>query len=340
MPDPITTRPVGTMTVPPACESGPATAPRQEPTIPAAVPPPARDSLTTTVATGRPTGGPVSLFADPPPATAPTLPDKAKGDRPWRLTSLNVRYAPERVIYGKSTIHFQQPAYGTDLTIKDVQAHDRTSFEYLYTMPNGWPQLDEPQTTIGIAGGFANGYGFEANLKHNKYIVGVPGQEVEFQGTIGGQDVSGMHPLSDYMGQYEISGGMNQVSILGTKTLPLPAFSPKDRFGLIVKAGPGALVTYTNSWLKNDKGEMEKGPQHYHLGGFSVLGETELRYEIRKRVAVSLSNSFSYCHVASSQIAGGGKATHNVLASQVALGVGYTFNMKDKKKQPPADTQP
>jgi hypothetical protein len=299
------------------------------------VPALAGDSLkTSSLAAGR-GAKPASLFAE---GQAPG--DKPAADRPWRMTSLNIRYAPERVIYGKSTIHFQQPAYGTDLTIKDVQAHDRTSFEYLYTMPNGWPQLDEPQTTVGISGGFANGYGFEANLKHNKYIVGVPGQQVEFQGTLGGQDVSGTHPLSDYVGQYEISGGLNQVSLLGTKSLNLPAFSPKDRFSLIVKAGPGALVTWTNSHLMNDKGEMEQGPRQYHLGGYSLLGETELRYEVRKRVAVSLSNSFSYCHVASSQIAGGGKATHDILASQVALGVGYTFNFKDKHKKPPVDVAP
>jgi hypothetical protein len=335
MPDPLTSGPAG----PPTVALAPAVS---APPPPGAAAPPAGTAKTpqsaASLAGDALRKGSVSSGHVPQPA--PLFPDgPPKPDRPWAIRSLNVRYAPERVLYGKSTIHFQQPAYGTDLTIKGVAAEDRTSFEYLYTMPNGWPQLDEPQTTMGVAAGFANGYGVEANLKHNKYIVRNLSQQVQFDGTLAGQEIHGVRPLSDYVGQYEISGGLNQVSLLGTKTMNLPAFSPKDRFSLIVKAGPGAVITWTNSWLKNDKGEMAEGPRQYHLGGCSAVGETELRYEVRKRVAVSLSNSFSYVHVASSQIAGGGKATQNILASQVALGLGYTFNFKEKAK-PPTDVSP
>jgi hypothetical protein len=330
MPDPLSSSPVA----PPPVPTAPA--PVTPPPVPVAPPVGAAslggDAWQTSAVVANRDSQPAVTFAK-------ETGDKAKPDRPWAIRSVNVRYAPMRVIYGKSTINFQQPAYGTNVTLKDVAAQDRTSFEYLYTMPNGWPQLDEPQTSMGVSATFANGYGVEANLKHNKYIVQDRSQQVQFDGTIAGQEVHGMRPLNEFVQQYEISGGLNQVSLLGTRTMELPAFSPKDRFSLILKAGPGALITYTNSRLKDDQGQFEQGPQRFHLGGVSVMGETELRYDVRKRVAVSLSNSFSYCHVASSQLAGGGKATHNIMASQVALGVGYTFNVKEKSK-PPVDPSP
>ncbi|MBC7545075.1 MAG: hypothetical protein H7338_20305 [Candidatus Sericytochromatia bacterium] len=335
MTDALTVRPTEPVTqVPPASSSkGPAQA--ATPTDPPTAAAFKTDSLQVPKGQIGLASQPAALFQDPPGKAA-----KPKSDHPWALRSLTARFTPMRVVYGNSTIRFQQPGYGTDVTIKDVQARDRTSFEYLYTMPNGWPQLDEPQSSVGVAGTFANGFGVELNLKHNKYIVADRSQSAQFDGMINGQDVHGQKPLGDFVGQYEISGGMNQVSILGTKSLSLPALSPKDRFSLVLKAGGGPIVTYTNSRLKRPDGQFEQGPQNYHVGGFSALGETELRYEVRKRVVVSASNSISYCNITSSQLAGGGKATHSLWASQVAVGVGYTFNFKDKHAPIDPATQP
>ncbi len=284
---------------------------------------------------------PVSLMTDPahasPSASAgaktdPPVPTKS-ADNPWRVTSVNVRFGPHLAFYGNTDIHFSQPGYGNDVTLHGVAAKQRTTFDAFYHWAHGWPQYDEPQSSTGISAGFANGWGLEANLKHNKYIVEDRHQEVLYTGTLNGQAVDAVRPLDDFVGQYEISGGLNQVSLLATHTTHLPAFSPKDRFSLITKAGPSGLLTWTNSNLRNPSGQMEEGPRRYHIGGYGFVAENELRYEVRKKVSFSVAHSVGYANVVSSEITGG-HAKLGIWANQLAFGLGYTFNPKDKHHKP------
>jgi hypothetical protein len=261
---------------------------------------------------------PVALFGATPPEAKSDKPQK-----PWGIRSVNLHWGPELAYYGKSDMRLQQPGTQTDVTLHDVKAVQRTTFDAFYNWPNGYFQIDEPQSAFGISTQFNNGFGFELNAKHNKYVVYDRDQMVRMTGTIGGEAVDEMRPMSSLQPQYEVAHGMNQLGVMGTYAFELPAIGKKDRFNLITKAGPQALMNWTYSKTVNPQsGVTEEGPGQYRFGGMGAVVENELRYAVRDRVTVGLSHSVSFLANRGNAIAGG-TINHNVWANQFNLSLGY-----------------
>lgn len=304
-----------------------AAAPPPKP-APAAVKPDLRltpDQVTTTAPKGM--AAATVALGDPAPAKAATKSEP----KPWGIRSINFHYSPMVVGYAPSTMHFTQPGYGTDLTIKDVHAKQRTSFDAFYNWPNGYLQIDEPQSSWSLGAQFNNGYGVEANIKHNKYTIPDLDQQREFSGTVGGQPVSGKHPVGDYLQQYEICTGLNEVSIEATKAFQLPA-GKKDRFELISKVGPSIYVDAPRSRIVNPSGGIDvqtDGNNAYQVDGFGATVENELRYEFRRHVSVSVAHAVSYANLNSVPIPGG-NAKQQIWSNQFSVGLGYTINTHKK----------
>lgn len=244
---------------------------------------------------------------------------------PWGIKSLDVGYGIMRVNYSNSDIHISQPGNNNDLTLHNVTAHDRTSFEYLIGNPRFAP--DEPQTNIKIAAKFENNFGVEANFKHNKYVVS-DGQYVNFDGTMNGQDINSVKPLNTLMQSYQMTDGLNQVSLMGTYSLNLPS-PKKDSFTYNIKAGPSVLIPYTTSNLVNPDGSISDKSGPYHLGGYGAIAENSLKYSFRNSVFLEAGYSLSYLKVPSSLIPGG-TASQSILANQFSLTLGKTFNFHKK----------
>jgi hypothetical protein len=243
--------------------------------------------------------------------------------KPWGIRSVNLHWGPELAYYGKSDMRLQQPGTGTDVVMHDVKAVQRTTFDAFYNWPNGYFQIDEPQSAFGISTQFNNGFGFELNAKHNKYVVQDRDQMVRMTGTIGGQAVDEERPMSSLQSQYEVAHGMNQIGVMGTYAFELPTIGKKDRFNLITKAGPQALMNWTYSKTVNPQsGVTEEGPGQYRFGGLGAVVENELRYAVRDRVTVGISHSVSFLANRGNAIAGG-TINHNVWANQFALSLGY-----------------
>lgn len=279
-----------------------------------------------------------SLMETDPPAAA-TSKEVKSTPNPWRVRSINFDYGLMfDVRYSKSDIHIRRPEHGTDAVLRDVPAYDRTSAHYLYSMPNGHPQPDEPQSDFGFAVQFENNWGIELNLKHNKYVVTTgddPDQQVHVTGTINGEHVDGMHSLKDIMPEYQITNGLNQISVMATRAFELP--SPgQHRFTYNLKAGPSFYMPYTKSTFKNPDGSLERATGPYHLSGFGAIVEHSLRYELpisrRSAISTELLHGMSYAHIPKSTIPGG-HATQSLFANQLGLTLGYTFSLDPRPKR-------
>jgi hypothetical protein len=278
-----------------------------------------------------PMGSPTLKLVDTPagPDLQPAKATTDRSERPWKLESMNIRYGLIfKNDYAKSDLHVTDPVNGTDMTIHNVQGHQRTSAHYLYSMPNGHPQPDEPQYELGISGRFQNKWGFEANVKHHKYVVMAgehPDQQVRMTGTLNGAPIDEVRSLQGYLPEYQITNGLNQISVLATRAFDLPHL-PGDGASYNVKAGPSVMMPYVKSTVVNADGTTTSNQGPYQFGaGFGGQIEHSIRYDIRKRVSVELTQGASVMTVNNGAMPNGGKTNQTVLAHSVALTLGYTF---------------
>jgi hypothetical protein len=269
-----------------------------------------------------PAKGPAAALATGKPADEAT-------PHPWKLKSMNIRYG---LIfnnqYAKSDMHVTDPVNGTDMTIHKVGAHQRLSAQYLYSMPNGFPQPDEPQSEIGISGKFQNDWGFEANLKHHKYVVMTgedPDQMVRMSGTLNGAPIDETRSLKGYLPEYQVTDGLNQITLMATRSFDLP-HPKKDAFTYNIKAGPSVMMPYVKSTVVNADGTTSSNHGPYQFGGgFGGQIEQSLRYDFRNRVSVELTEGGSVMTVNNGAMPNGGKVKQTVWAHSMALTLGYTI---------------
>ena len=304
------------------------------PEAPAAI---ASDSLKASAPTSATAVPTVSLFTDakgPTPHVGGIKTDSPPAANPWHLKSMNVRYGlMYHVGYANSDIRLQNASRGTDVTLHNVAAHNRLSASYLYSMPNGFPQPDEPQYEAGISGKFENNWGFEVNIKHNKYVVMTgedPDQQVHMTGTIEGRPVDEVRSLKGYLPEYQITDGLNQFSFMATRSFNLP-HPKKDSFTYNVKAGPSVLMPFVKSTIINGDGTESHQEGPYKFGaGFGGQIEQSLRYDFRNQVSLEVTHGISGMSVTNGSSPDGGKSSQVVWAQQFGVTLGKTFNFHKK----------
>lgn len=257
----------------------------------------------------------------------PRQTDPAKPDVPRHRLKVSAGYHRNR--YSKSDITIVQPAYGNRYTLHDVAAVERTSFEYIYSFPKGYPQIDEPESTVKVNYlDRQKNIGAEVSLDHHKYVVKDFNQQVRVAGTIGGQPVDEVRSLGDMMWQYEHTTGLNRVSLKFTKAFELPA-PRKDSFTFNTKLGPAAYVLWTRSALYNHQGDpaAEKKSGPYHLGGYGCTLENSLEYTFRNQVSLELFHALSYANLTDALITNG-HAQQSFWINQFGFTLGKCFNWK------------
>lgn len=311
---------------------------REAPTVatPAAAaplnaPPPTIPATADTIANATPRGGvPAATVAlnGPKPETT----DKPN---PWKVKAVTVGFAamPWNV-HPNSDLHITNEANGTDLTIENAAGHQRRSFSYFYSMPNGYPQIDEPQTATSVAVQFQNQFGVEANFKHNKYVITSgdhtedPDQMLTMHGTWQGQEINGTHSLQSVIPSYQITAGNYQASLMGTYTFQLTGDGKGKGLSLTTKAGPSLYMGYVKSAVQNTDGTVDDNMTPYKIQGYGGTVENTLRYEFGKGWGVQASHALSAGHLNGIVLSDGSKVTQNWGASQVSVGISKTFGFK------------
>jgi hypothetical protein len=290
-------------------------------------PPTARDTVLTPTSRGAIPASAVPLSTTPP---------EKKGDpHPWKVKSISVSFGvmPWNS-HPNSDLHIRNEANGTDLTIENAAGHQRRSFSYLYSMPNGYPQLDEAQSSIGTAVQFQNRFGVEANFKHNKYVITSgdhaedPDQLLNMHGTWQGQDMNGPHSLQSIIPAYQITKGNYQASLMGTYTIPLTGDGNGKGLSLTTKAGPSLYMGYVKSAVRNTDGTENGEMTPFKVQGFGGTVENTLRYEFGRGWGVQASHALSVAHLNNIVLSDGSKVTQNWGASQVSIGISKTFGFK------------
>src|SRR5690606_34425611 len=125
---------------------------------------------------------------------------------------------------------------------------------------------------------------------------------------------------------YQITNGLNQISVMATRAFELPA-PGNHRFTYNLKAGPSVYMPYTKGTVVNGDGSTTDFSGPYHFSGWGGVAEHSLRYElpVGKRGAISteLLHGVTYANIPKSLVAGG-HASQSLWANQLGLTVGYT----------------
>ncbi len=255
---------------------------------------------------------------------------KPKAAHPWRVKNLHVSYGLQDVRFSKSDIHVSQPGYNTDVTLHNVEGEQRTSYTFIYGKPRFAP--DEPEFSANVSMEFENRFGLELDVKHNKYTVQKFDQNVLMTGTMAGEDINEVRPFDSYSNLYDITAGNHQISLLATRSFPLPA--PKNhQFTFNTKIGPSAIVSYSHNSFKNPDGEFEgvdRGKIAY--AGYGAMVENSLKYDLGRKlggVTVEVSHSLSYLNFTKVPVPNG-TANQAMFASQFAVTIGKTFDFHKK----------
>ena len=259
--------------------------------------------------------------------------------RPWQIKSahLNFGYVLDNNVLHTGPMHFQHAERGSDFYISGYQQTDRKNWEYLSIRPGQRFAPDEPQFNLGANVTFNNGFGLEVDAKHNKIIMDGYEQEVGFEGTLNGQEITGTRPLNQVLQQHEQTLGNMQISALGTYTVDLPA-PAQHRFSWMSKAGPSLLTTNTRTRILDAEGTFSGGTSGFQAVGYGAMVENALRYQFGPKLGqlgLELSHSLAYLNYANYQTVDGYTGSHKALYSGLALKatVGL-FGNRDKNQKP------
>jgi hypothetical protein len=257
--------------------------------------------------------------------------DQSEDKHPWKIKNLHVAYGLQTVQFSNSDIHIQQPGYGTDVTLHNVEGEQRTSYTYIWGQPRFSP--DEPEFNAKVAVEFENRFGLELDVKHNKYTVQKFDQDVLMTGTMNGDPINEVRQFDSYSNLWDVTAGNHQISLLSTYSVPLP--SPKGQaLTFNTKIGPSVIVSYSHNSLKNPAGdyeEIDRGKIAY--AGFGATLQNSIKYNLGRKVGgvtVELSHSLSYLNFTNIPVTNG-TANQAMFASQFALTLGKTFDFSKKK---------
>lgn len=260
--------------------------------------------------------------------------DPPKNDNPWKIKTVhfNAGYVLDNNVIHSGPMNIKNQAQGTDVTITGYKQIDRKNWENLTMKDGSRFAPDEPQFILGFNATFENNFGIEIDGKHNKIIMDGYDQNVNFSGTINGEQVNTTAPLNSYMQQHEQTFGNMQISTLGTYTFDLP--SPKNhKLSFITKAGPSLITTNTKSTLKQPDGSFEHSVSPLKVAGFGATVENGIRYQMGPKVkglGLELTHSMSYMNYSNYPMVNGTVGNHDAVYSTVSLKA--TVNIFDRKK--------
>jgi len=169
--------------------------------------------------------------------------------------------------FTKSDIHLKTSSY--DFILKNVKGTDD---QFLHA--TGGPIQYDYQVGYYFK---KKNFGIEYNFDHIKYFARHD-QNVRTVGTINGQKIDEVLPITTYVQNYEHTNGANYVLLNFVKWKELMKNKNSDRIlNLLLKAGAGAVVPRTNSTIMNKHRD-----DTYNIAGYVFALEGGLRYNFAK----------------------------------------------------------
>lgn len=143
-------------------------------------------------------------------------------------------------------------------------------------------------------------FGIEYNFDHIKYFASHD-QSVRTVGTVNGQKIDAVLPITTYVQNYEHTNGANYVLLNFVKWQELAKDKNSKRIlNLLLKAGAGAVVPRTNSTIMDQHRD-----DTYNIAGYLLALEGGLRYNFAKHFFAEATLKGAYANYMRVLIAGG-----------------------------------
>lgn len=209
--------------------------------------------------------------------------------------------------FTRSDIHLKSGTF--DLVLKNVKGTDD---KFLHA--TGGPVQYDYQVGYYFK---KKNFGIEYNFDHIKYFA-KHDQSVRTVGTVNGQKIDEVLPLTTYVQNYEHTNGANYVLLNFVKWQELMKNKNSDRvLHLLMKAGAGAVVPRTNSTIMNQHRD-----DTYNIAGYLIALEGGLRYSFSRHFFAEATLKGAYANYMRVLIAGGHGDQH-WFSGQMIFMVGY-----------------
>lgn len=189
--------------------------------------------------------------------------------------------------YTHSSVHVSQPALGNNYTLQNVKAHDHLGWDDgLLSKAISIPQYNY---RLGFLLDEENGWGFEINFDHTKYIIS--DQNMRITGKLSDHPVDSTIAFNSANGfYYFLNNGANFLLFNVTKKWHVLRTSNGNvRVDFLGKLGVGPVIPHTQNELFG-----QKNHQGFQLGGWNTGAEASLRATFFRYVYLEYSNKLDY----------------------------------------------
>jgi hypothetical protein len=190
--------------------------------------------------------------------------------------------------YTHSNINVNQQSLGNNYTFENVKGHDHPGWnEGLFDKALSIPQYNY---RIGYIFDRKNGWGFEINFDHTKYILAL--QDAHINGTMNKQPINTtVHWPNDSSAHYYLNNGANFLLFNLVKRWHLAATKNSNvQLDGIVKGGIGPVIPH----VQNKFIGQPENDQHFQIGGMNIGVEGALRATFFRYVYLEYCNKLDY----------------------------------------------
>jgi hypothetical protein len=180
--------------------------------------------------------------------------------------------------------------------------------------------LTVPQYVLNVGYFFANkpNWGIEFSWDHLKYVV-YDNQTLRVHGQIRGEQIDTVMTVTSDFVHFEHTNGNNYAMVSAVRRFPL-VDGRWNRLSALVKAGAGALIPKTDSYIM---GNHNDGP--FRLSGFVVGASVNLRYDLYRYFFFEGSIKGGYANYTNSKVYEQGRAKHDFLSVQYIWSAGINI---------------
>jgi len=211
-------------------------------------------------------------------------------------------------------LRIRQPAVRTDVMFSEVR-YDSASLE--------------PPIYYGYRVGVfprSKSFGVEGELIHLK-VIAASSRPTRADGTIAGQRVDGLRPVSDALDSFSITHGVNLLLLNAVVRWPAESDDAAPRWMLIGRAGIGGSIPHAESRVRDVRLE------HYEWGAASVQGSAGISVRIAR--SLYLSAEYKITRTVQEVAIVGGSARTPLRTHHLAAGLSARLGRRNPRKMGP-----
>jgi hypothetical protein len=222
--------------------------------------------------------------------------------------------------FSKSDLHFEDHSSGNyDFTLYGVKAEDRPNLSHLFDRDLSIPQYSY---RLGYYFNNKNDLGVEISFDHAKYIV-IQNQRVHIKGTIHDLVVDKDTTIQPRFLLFEHTNGANFLMVNLLKRIKFfESKNQKHVLNCVLKPGVGIVVPKTDVTLFG-----ERRDNVFHVAGYIVGLDTELRYEYGKHVFAEAGAKGCFANYSNVLTIGTARANHHFFSFELLFAIGYGISL-------------